>query len=133
VGRGGKRDGAGRPRGSGDKNLQLVRAALKANEAKILNRSIRLALKKEPCIPVLLKLVDKLLPSLHSQAIKAEVQSEPGFGISQEEMTRIMDLHDRDVIERYKKGLIDVPETEKPPSEVSNLPPIGPRPERQPR
>jgi hypothetical protein len=48
-----------------------VRDALQENRAVLIRKAIRLATGKRPNAAVLCKLMDKLLPSLHSQEIKA--------------------------------------------------------------
>ena len=67
--KGGRRRGAGRPKGSGDKNLQLVRDALKMNRERLITKAISLALGRRPNVKVLCKLLDKILPTQLTQEI----------------------------------------------------------------
>lgn len=71
--RGGRRKGAGRKPNSGDARLELVREALAENREKLVRSAIKLATGKKPDRVVLCKLLDKVLPSLHSQQVEAEV------------------------------------------------------------
>jgi len=69
AGTGGRRRGAGRPKGTGNKELQAVRDALRENRDALVRRALRLALAKKPNIPVLLKLLDKVAPSMHTSEV----------------------------------------------------------------
>jgi hypothetical protein len=79
MARGGRRPGSGRPKGSPNKNTQACRELLQVNRELILQKAIALATKKDPNIPILLKLVDKIVPTLHSSKIGADVHTDSPF------------------------------------------------------
>lgn len=65
---GGKRPGSGRPAGSKNKATSLIKDILDSNKEVLMNTAIRLATQKEPNIAVLLKLLDKISPTLSSSS-----------------------------------------------------------------
>ena len=99
--KGGKRPGAGRPKGSGDKNLQLVRDALHEHREPLIRKALKLALKKEPSIPVLLKLIDKVAPSLLAQQI--EMKPEPFSPMTDEQLHETVLMYARLSVERERE------------------------------
>lgn len=65
--KGGRREGAGRKKGSENKTTKAARDLLLENRERIIKRSIDLALDKEtPNVQLLSKLLDKLIPTLQS-------------------------------------------------------------------
>lgn len=63
---GGPRIGAGRPAGSKNLKVSIVKELLDENKEILINKAIALATSKEPNIAVLLKLLDKITPTLSS-------------------------------------------------------------------
>ena len=52
---------------------------LAANSGRLLRKAIQLATAAEPNVAVLCRLLDKLLPSMHTQAIQAELNMRRPF------------------------------------------------------
>lgn len=63
---GGRRKGAGRPAGSKNTKVSIVKQILDENKEVIINKALAMATSKEPNIPILLKLLDKIAPTLSS-------------------------------------------------------------------
>lgn len=63
---GGVRIGAGRPMGSKNTKVSIVKQILDENKEVIINKAIALATQKEPNTAILLKLLDKIAPTLSS-------------------------------------------------------------------
>jgi hypothetical protein len=86
--RGGKRPGAGRPNGRKSAKTILVGNVLANNTEKILNKAISMAMRSKPNVPVLLKLLDKVSPSLSSSKFNGQV-SMPFDNISDERLRQL--------------------------------------------
>jgi hypothetical protein len=107
---GGRRRGAGRPRGGGDVRLRLVRNVLAENREKLITKAIKLATGPKPHVNVLCKLLDKILPSLHSQAITGELFNRRPFeDVDPAFLADLMHRYDEIVIEKHQKALIESP------------------------
>lgn len=87
--RGGFRSGAGRKPGSVNKDSQLARDLLKENKELLIQRAIALATANKPNIPVLLKLLDKVLPSLSSADIEANIKQNHLTDLSEHELKKL--------------------------------------------
>ena len=126
--RGGRRKGAGRKQGSGDKRLELVRFALSENRERLIGTAIRLATGRKPSVPILAKLLDKCLPSLHSAAVSGTLSTTgPDFGDS-EMLERALSVFKSNIIREFEQ------EREAGASKVVTAQPAGKRigPDRQP-
>lgn len=62
--RGGKREGAGRKRGSLNKQIDEIRGLLEDDKEKLIKKAVKMALDGNAVI--MNKLLDKLLPNLNS-------------------------------------------------------------------
>ena len=93
--RGGARKGSGRKKGGGDARLELVRQVLEAHRAELIGTAIRLATGRKPCVPVLTKLIDKVLPSLHSQQVEV-TNREPFSSLEPSEVDNILEAFRRE-------------------------------------
>ena len=72
--RGGRRNGAGRKRGSENRETQEARAMLAANSGRLLRKAIQLATAAEPNVTILCKLIERILPSLHAADVEVRTR-----------------------------------------------------------
>lgn len=124
--RGGARKGAGRKKNNGDARLELVRQVLEAHRTELIGTAIRMATGRKPCVPVLCKLIDKVLPSLHSQEVSGVVRTQERF-TNLDDAKRLLDEF------AMEYGRSHLPELLA--EEAKTLPvtqPVGARPDRQP-
>ena len=124
--RGGARKGSGRKKGGGDARLELVRQVLEAHRAELIGTAIRLATGRKPCVPVLTKLIDKVLPSLHSATVAAEVSERLPFGCKTHGELHGFALEMATALLRREE------ERQETPKALPSAPASDPRPDRQP-
>ena len=77
--RGGKQPNSGRKPGSPNVKNIPAKNILNENRELLVNKAVYLATKKNPNIPILLKLLDKVAPSLTSSKIEADVTNRLPF------------------------------------------------------
>ena len=123
--RGGARRNAGRKRNSGDKRLEAVREALAANRDRLINTAIKMATGKRPDRVVLCKLIDKVLPSLHSATVAAEVSERLPFGAKSPGELHGFALEMATALLRREE------ERQETPKALPSAPGLGLHPERQ--
>lgn len=89
--RGGARPGAGRPKGGrNEKTLEMLRL-LEDNKELLINRAVALATHRtRPNTTLLAKLLDKILPTLSSADVKANLNVDPLETFSIEDLEQII-------------------------------------------
>ena len=71
--RGGYREGAGRPKGSKNKENKALAEILESEKTDLLEKAIKLA--KKGNIPIMTKLLDKIVPTLNYNETTTQVET----------------------------------------------------------